>query len=337
MTGLLNDEQLKFLHSWIDKTRTFEMTCTTSSSPYVIQIDCSIIREDLYKTVNTIYSDYGRYLYTYALTNAQYLIGKFQRGSDLFDQRPTLLEDNARYVSFLTLHQAELASNQQTIDYFLSLFEIIFTHFGHSRSETEEDPIDKSLKLSDAVDFIAQEMLIVKKRLPEIFEKYFHECEIIRHQSTTTGIFLEPTQDPLEIIKQLRKDLWKYLEITSTTIKEWKLTFINKFNIPLSREKIECWLRIAEDFKDKISPNDPHKFKHESARKTNTIGSVIGVLLDLNNGTLTFYINDEIHGPIAFSNLTQGGVYYPAVSLNKNVQLTLVSGLDPPIRRHQEL
>lgn len=25
-----------------------------------------------------------------------------------------------------------------------------------------------------------------------------------------------------------RKDLWKYVEITSTTIKEWKLTFINR-------------------------------------------------------------------------------------------------------------
>lgn len=67
------------------------------------------------------------------------------------------------------------------------------------------------------------------------------------------------------------------------------------------------------------------------------VGSVIGVLLDLNNGTLRFFINDEPHGPIAFSNLTQGGVYYPAVSLNKNVHLTLVSGLDPPIQTTQEL
>jgi len=68
-----------------------------------------------------------------------------------------------------------------------------------------------------------------------------------------------------------------------------------------------------------------------------SVGSVIGILLDLNNGTLSFYINDESHGPIAFSNLTQGGVYYPAVSLNKNVQLTLVSGLDPPTQTTHEL
>lgn len=60
------------------------------------------------------------------------------------------------------------------------------------------------------------------------------------------------------------------------------------------------------------------------------VGSVIGVLLDLDNGTLKFYINDQPHGPIAFSNLTPGDIYYPAVSLNKNVHLTLVSGLDLP-------
>jgi tripartite motif-containing protein 9/67 len=59
-----------------------------------------------------------------------------------------------------------------------------------------------------------------------------------------------------------------------------------------------------------------------------SIGSIIGILLDLNNGTLRFYINNQPHGSIAFTNLTQGDVYYPAVSLNKNVHLTLTSGLD---------
>lgn len=56
-------------------------------------------------------------------------------------------------------------------------------HFGHLRLENENDPIDKLLtdtwkifqkKLSDAADFVAQEMLIVKQRLREIFGvKYY--------------------------------------------------------------------------------------------------------------------------------------------------------------------
>ena len=61
-------------------------------------------------------------------------------------------------------------------------------------------------------------------------------------------------------------------------------------------------------------------------------GSVVGVLLDLKNGQLSFYINGQRHGEIAFSNLIQGDVYYSAVSLNKNVQLTLISGLEPPLK-----
>lgn len=68
-----------------------------------------------------------------------------------------------------------------------------------------------------------------------------------------------------------------------------------------------------------------------------TVGSVVGVLLDLNNGTLSFYVNDQPHGPVAFTNLPLDGVYYPAVSLNKNVQMTMTSGLDPPRRINQEL
>lgn len=56
---------------------------------------------------------------------------------------------------------------------------------------------------------------------------------------------------------------------------------------------------------------------------------VIGVLLDLNNYTLSYYVNDESHGGLAFTKLPKG-VYYPAFSLNKNVQITLNSGLEPP-------
>ncbi|XP_055088283.1 E3 ubiquitin-protein ligase TRIM9 isoform X8 [Periophthalmus magnuspinnatus] len=57
-------------------------------------------------------------------------------------------------------------------------------------------------------------------------------------------------------------------------------------------------------------------------------GATVGVLLDLIKRTLTFYINKEQHGPIAFENLD--GVFVPAVSLNRNVQVTLLTGLELP-------
>lgn len=49
-------------------------------------------------------------------------------------------------------------------------------------------------------------------------------------------------------------------------------------------------------------------------------GATIGVLLDLNRKNLTFFINDEQQGPIAFDNVE--GLFFPAVSLNRNVQVS---------------
>jgi hypothetical protein len=52
-----------------------------------------------------------------------------------------------------------------------------------------------------------------------------------------------------------------------------------------------------------------------------TKGATIGVLLDLNRKTLTFFINDGQQGPIAFENME--GLFFPAVSLNRNVQVSM--------------
>lgn len=49
----------------------------------------------------------------------------------------------------------------------------------------------------------------------------------------------------------------------------------------------------------------------------------MGVLLDFSRGILLFLINDEQQGPVAFNTLE--GTYYPAISLNRNVQVTFIS------------
>ncbi|CAH8487776.1 unnamed protein product [Heterobilharzia americana] len=58
-------------------------------------------------------------------------------------------------------------------------------------------------------------------------------------------------------------------------------------------------------------------------------GSIVGIRLDCNRGSLSYYLNDQPHGPIAFTNLPSG-IYYPAVSLSRAIQLTLHSGLEAP-------
>ena len=74
-------------------------------------------------------------------------------------------------------------------------------------------------------------------------------------------------------------------------------------------------------------------FQHNSIHERRveggiTNGSTIGVLLDLERHTLHFIVNEMPQGSVAFRDLY--GVFYPAVSLNRGVTLTLHTGIDAP-------
>lgn len=74
---------MNLLRGWIDKTRTYELIYSTINSPYNIQMDCSVISQDLCNKIERIYSDFGKYLYRYACSNAQILINKFQNALEV--------------------------------------------------------------------------------------------------------------------------------------------------------------------------------------------------------------------------------------------------------------
>ncbi|CAG13222.1 unnamed protein product, partial [Tetraodon nigroviridis] len=79
--------------------------------------------------------------------------------------------------------------------------------------------------------------------------------------------------------------------------------------------------------------NNRSWFMHNNSHTNRTDGGVakgttIGILLDFSRGIMIFLINDEQQGPVAFEGLE--GVYYPAISINRNVQITLHTGLPIP-------
>ncbi|XP_075568257.1 E3 ubiquitin-protein ligase TRIM9 isoform X2 [Pelecanus crispus] len=79
--------------------------------------------------------------------------------------------------------------------------------------------------------------------------------------------------------------------------------------------------------------NNRSWFMHSNSHTNRTEGGItkgatVGVLLDLTRRTLTFSINEDQQGPVAFENLE--GLFFPAVSLNRNVQVTLHTGLPVP-------
>jgi tripartite motif-containing protein 9/67 len=71
--------------------------------------------------------------------------------------------------------------------------------------------------------------------------------------------------------------------------------------------------------------NSIHERRVEGGIST---GSTVGVLLDLERHTLHFIVNEMPQGSVAFRDLY--GVFYPAVSLNRDVTVTLHTGLDAP-------
>ncbi|XP_077408554.1 tripartite motif-containing protein 67 isoform X4 [Vanacampus margaritifer] len=87
----------------------------------------------------------------------------------------------------------------------------------------------------------------------------------------------------------------------------------------------KAWAMYVDNNRSWFMHNNSHTNRAEGGIAK---GSAVGVLLDLTKHTLTFFINKEQHGPTAFESLD--GVFMPAVSLNRNVQVTLVTGLEVP-------
>ncbi|XP_059552105.1 E3 ubiquitin-protein ligase TRIM9 isoform X8 [Myotis daubentonii] len=87
----------------------------------------------------------------------------------------------------------------------------------------------------------------------------------------------------------------------------------------------KAWAMYVDNNRSWFMHNNSHTNRTEGGIAK---GATIGVLLDLNRKTLTFFVNDEQQGPIAFENME--GLFFPAVSLNRNVQVTLHTGLPVP-------
>ncbi|XP_056437338.1 E3 ubiquitin-protein ligase TRIM9 isoform X3 [Gadus chalcogrammus] len=87
----------------------------------------------------------------------------------------------------------------------------------------------------------------------------------------------------------------------------------------------KAWAMYVDNNRSWFMHNNSHTNRAEGGISK---GTTVGILLDLTQRTLTFFINKEQHGPTAFESLE--GVFMPAVSLNRNVQVTILTGLEVP-------
>ncbi|XP_030070362.1 E3 ubiquitin-protein ligase TRIM9 isoform X3 [Microcaecilia unicolor] len=87
----------------------------------------------------------------------------------------------------------------------------------------------------------------------------------------------------------------------------------------------KAWAMYVDNNRSWFMHNNSHTNRTEGGIAK---GATIGVLLDFTRRSLTFSINEDQQGPVAFENLE--GLFFPAVSLNRNVQVTLHTGLPIP-------
>ncbi|EMP40877.1 E3 ubiquitin-protein ligase TRIM9, partial [Chelonia mydas] len=82
----------------------------------------------------------------------------------------------------------------------------------------------------------------------------------------------------------------------------------------------KAWAMYVDNNRSWFMHNNSHTNRTEGGI---TKGATVGVLLDLTRRTLTFSINEDQQGPVAFENME--GLFFPAVSLNRNVQVCALS------------
>ncbi|KAM6960700.1 E3 ubiquitin-protein ligase TRIM9 isoform 2-T2 [Aplochiton taeniatus] len=87
----------------------------------------------------------------------------------------------------------------------------------------------------------------------------------------------------------------------------------------------KAWAMYVDNNRSWFMHNNSHTNRTDGGI---TKGTTIGVLLDFSRGIIIFLINDEQQGPVAFEGVE--GLYFPAISLNRNVQVTLHTGLPIP-------
>ena len=96
-------------------------------------------------------------------------------------------------------------------------------------------------------------------------------------------------------------------------------------DVILGRDE-RAWSVYVDSNRSWFQHNNEHLFRSEGGIEA---GSTVGLLLDLDENTLTFYCNGEKRGPVAFPSLANADVVYPAFSLNRNVSTILQTGLEP--------
>ncbi|EDO41245.1 predicted protein [Nematostella vectensis] len=103
------------------------------------------------------------------------------------------------------------------------------------------------------------------------------------------------------------------------------VAFIDTIKDSILGKDDKAWCMYIDSSRSWFRHNNEHSNRRDGGIE---VGSCIGILLDISNLKVSFYLNDQRRGAIRLPSIS--GALYPAFSLNRNVQITLHTGLEPP-------
>ncbi|ESP00380.1 hypothetical protein LOTGIDRAFT_173233 [Lottia gigantea] len=297
------EQKLTELRMWSEKIRNFDVGFTTENGLFLI--DCSAIHDGLLPRLNDIYQE----LITFIAEEARSMSKVFCEEmkivlKNMKDKRP-IVSAFAIFAKNYSQYKKNTPQYQQRVEYIKSLFEVIRMSYRQLTPEEEkyEENVWASweaflMQMQDASEFVNTQTPLMTQLLEDNYQRLEKEAYELCEKATT-GIFLDPHQNPCFILMEMkairekffsvqiqlqdaskwreaicgepydlkflnemtakmdiRGELWKYVEVSTNSIKDWKQTLFKKINIKKALAKVTEWIGAASQLKDHLDDGD---------------------------------------------------------------------------------
>ncbi|CAL1542050.1 unnamed protein product, partial [Lymnaea stagnalis] len=301
--GFVIEQKLTELRMWSDRVRNFDRNYITENGMFYL--DCSAIHEGLLPRLNEICQELVTFVADQANVLAQDLVEEMTKILKNMSDKKTDVLSFASLAKNFTNYKKNTVQYQQRVEYIKSLYEVIRMSYRQLTPEEEkwEEKIWSCweaflMQMQDTSEFVSTQTPLMLSQLEATFQSLRKEA-IIQADLATSGQFLDPSQNPVRILADMkairekffstqgklqevsickeaisgepynlkflyevstkmdvRQELWKYVEVTTNTIKGWKQMLFRKINIKKALEKISVWETAASRLASQLPPGD---------------------------------------------------------------------------------
>lgn len=298
------EQQLSQVRTWSEKVKNFDKAFVTTNRIFLV--DCGRVHNFLVPCLAEIYKEMISYVAREAWTAATSFCDELLQIAAYLKNKKDTIEDFASYARKVSEYKQSTTLFQLRVEYIKSLFEVI--RMGSRQLTPEEEVVEGQVvtnwelflaHMQDAAEYVNMQTPIHLQALEESYQSYLLEVEQLQLR-ITTGMFLDPMQDPTKVLFALRQirerfyelmqklqqaskwkeaissqayeilflqrissiihsrqELWKYVEVSMHTIKEWKQQLFRKMNVQKALDKVNEWLTVATQMHVKLSADDP--------------------------------------------------------------------------------